>query len=198
MSILPPDHSFFGRLTSQFEVPASRSGAIRPFKGRNTMKRLSAFSLSAMMTLGLALLPGSTVAQQKSLKEQLVGAWTLVSCAAPGPIWCINPNGILVLDASGRYSLVFAARGRPKSSAASGNRNRAEIPAEEYKAVAQGVIANFGTWSVNEADETITMHRDGALFPSLEGTDFTQSVSLAGDEMKLGGGLVETVYRRVK
>jgi hypothetical protein len=162
------------------------------------MKRLSAFSLSAMTTFGLALLPGSTVAQQRSLKEQLVGPWTFISCVAPGPIWCVNPNGILILDASGRYSLMFAARGRPKSSGASGNRNRAEIPAEEYKAVAQGVIANFGTWSVNEADKTMTVHRDGALFPNLEGTDFTQSVILAGDEMKLVGAPVETVYRRVK
>ncbi len=36
-------------------------------------------SLSALTVLGLALLPGSAISQQKSLKEQLVGTWTLVS-----------------------------------------------------------------------------------------------------------------------
>jgi hypothetical protein len=43
------------------------------------MNRRSILSLSAITALGLAMLPGSAVSQQKSLKEQLVGAWTLVS-----------------------------------------------------------------------------------------------------------------------
>jgi hypothetical protein len=43
------------------------------------MNRRSIFTLSAITVLGLAFVPGSTVAQQKSLKDQLVGTWTLVS-----------------------------------------------------------------------------------------------------------------------
>jgi len=43
------------------------------------MKRFKVLCLAVSM-LGLALLPGSVVAQQKSLREQLVGAWELVSC----------------------------------------------------------------------------------------------------------------------
>jgi hypothetical protein len=34
-----------------------------------------------------------------------------------------------------------------------------------------GLAANFGTWSVNEADKTVTRHVEGALFPNIEGTD---------------------------
>ena len=37
-------------------------------------------TLSAITALGLALLPTGVVAQQGTLKQQLVGAWTLVSC----------------------------------------------------------------------------------------------------------------------
>ena len=37
------------------------------------MNRRNILSLSATAVLGLALLPGSAIAQQKSLKEQLVG-----------------------------------------------------------------------------------------------------------------------------
>jgi hypothetical protein len=67
--------------------------------------------------------------------------------------------------------------------------------------------ANFGTWSVNEADKTITRLFVGALNPANEGKAETKnSVSLSGDELKLGGqsslpsGEVRTnsVYRRVK
>ena len=31
-----------------------------------------------MMAVGMALLPTDTMAQQRSLKEQLIGTWTLV------------------------------------------------------------------------------------------------------------------------
>ena len=171
------------------------------------MKRFNVFILSAMM-LGFALLPGSTVAQQKSLKEQLVGAWTLVSCdrtttkGAKQP-YCVNSNGILILDASGRYAHMIAARDRPKLTVV----NRVDAPAEQFKAAAQGFLANFGTWSVNEEERTITRHYEGALLPNYEGTDSKMSVSLAGDEVTLtdpnpnadlDSGRIVSVYRRVK
>jgi hypothetical protein len=158
-----------------------------------------------MTVLGIALVPGSAVAQQKTLKEQLVGTWTLVSCdntsanGARQP-YCVNPSGILILDASGRYAIVIAARGRPKFSTG----NRLETPAAEFKATAMGLAANFGTWSVNEADKTITRHYEGAFAPNNEGTDAKSSISLAGDELKLVdpnpllGGRNESVYRRAR
>jgi hypothetical protein len=81
--------------------------------------------------------------------------------------------------------------------------NRAEVKPEEYKAtMAQGLLANFGTWSVNEAAKTLTTHLEGALFPNVEGSDVNVSVSLIGDELKTvgadpaaAGGIV---WRRAK
>jgi hypothetical protein len=74
-----------------------------------------------MTLLGLALVPSAAVSQQKSLKDQLVGAWTIVSrnsTAADGtkvqdPIGP-NPRGILILDASGRYAYIAGRPDRPK------------------------------------------------------------------------------------
>jgi hypothetical protein len=43
------------------------------------MNRLSILGIAATTALGLAILSGSVVAQQKPLTEQLVGSWTLVS-----------------------------------------------------------------------------------------------------------------------
>ena len=169
------------------------------------MNRRSILGISAMTAMGLAFVPSNAVSQQKSLKEQLVGAWTLVSCGstsangAKSP-QCANPNGILILDASGRYATVTANRDRPKFTTG----NRLEIPAEQFKATVVGFAANFGTWSVSEADKTMTMHYEGALFPNIEGAELKNSVSLTGDELKLAGaipvlgGRSETVYRRAK
>jgi hypothetical protein len=170
------------------------------------MNPLAVFSLSATLAVALASLPGSIVAQQRSLKEQLIGAWTLVSCevtrdGAKQP-YCAdsNPNGILIFDASGRYATMTAARGRPKFT---GGGNRSAASAEEYKAAAMGLVANFGTWSVNEADKTLAQHYEGALFPNVEGVDVKSTVSLSGDELKLitpipASATDQAVWRRAK
>jgi len=98
---------------------------------------------------------------------------------------------------------MIGSRGRPKLT----NNNRLDAPAEQFKAAAQGFVANFGTWSVNERDRTITRHYEGALFPNSEGRVGKMSVTLVGDELTLRDpnpppdldqGQVVTVYRRVK
>ena len=166
------------------------------------MKRRSILSISAMTVLGLALVPSSAVSQQKSFKDQLVGAWTIVSRDLTAPdgtkrqsvVVGSNPKGILILDASRRYAYVAGHPDRPKFKT-SGNA-RLEGTAEEFTAAVRTFIANFGTWSVNEADKTLTLREEGALVPPYEGTEFKESVSLAGDELKLSwnaaaGGRVE-------
>ena len=160
------------------------------------------------MVLGLVLWPGNTVARQESLKEQLVGAWDLVSCerttakGAKQP-YCVNSIGILMFDASGRYAHIIGASGRPKITTF----KRSDVPAEQYKAVAEGFLANFGTWSVNERDRTVTRHYLASMLPNYEGTDNKSSVKIVGDELtfdnpnprvNLDYGRVVTVYRRAK
>ena len=171
------------------------------------MKQLGVLTLSTMMVLGLAVLPGSTVAQQKTLKEQLVGAWTLVSndTFAPGGTkqqdFGANPKGILILDAGGQYALVVGRPDRPKFKA---TRNfRSEATVAEFAAAARAFGANFGTWSVNEADKTLIRQFEIALIPNNDRNETKASVSLAGDELKLtviptAGGRNDTVYRRAK
>jgi len=169
------------------------------------MLRRSILPFSAITALALALLPSSIVAQQGALKQQLVGTWMLVSCdlsanGARAP-FCVDPSGSLSLDANGRYIQMIAARGRPKSTT-TGVANRADVTPERYKAVAQGVVANFGTWSVNDADKTLTRKAEGALFPDAEGVETKFSVGLTGDEMKLvatdNPAAGATVWRRAK
>jgi len=162
------------------------------------MKRLSVLTLSVMLAIAMASFAGS-YAQQRIARTQLVGTWTLVSCVnAKGntPPFCVNPNGRIMFDAGGSYTTVIAAGGRPRLADAP----RAARSAEEYKSVAMGLVAGFGTWAFNEADQTVTFHVEGALFPQNEGTDEKYSVSLGGDELKAvgsdGGGL--SIWRRAR
>lgn len=132
---------------------------------------------------GIFAMPASA----QSLKEQLVGTWTLVSCTNPNFAPCAGNNGIQVFDAGGHYVTMIAARGRPKitSPNSPNGANRGEFTPEQYKSVAAGLFAQFGTWSFNESDKTVTIHPEGALFPNIEGTDWaTFTPSFSGDEMR--------------
>jgi Lipocalin-like domain len=162
------------------------------------MNRRSIISLSAMMALGLALLPGSAVAQQKTLKDQLVGTWTLVEA----PQWGPNPNGRLSLEANGRYSTILLRSDLAKYA----SNNRTQTTPQEDKATVQGVLASFGTYTVNETERTYTIHVEASSFPNWKGTDQKRIVvSITADELKvtnpapsIGGSPTQTVYKRVK
>jgi len=174
------------------------------------MNRRSILSLSAITALGIALLPGGAVAQQKTLKEQLVGTWDLVSNditprnGTKQPFYGAgaNPKGMLILDAGGRYASVLGRPDRPKFKAA--NRLQLDATLDELKTAILGFGANMGTWSVNEADKTLTRRFEIALIPNNEGTERKDSISLAGDVLTLvrtqadSGARTEAVYRRGK
>jgi hypothetical protein len=170
------------------------------------MNRRSILNISAMTALGFALLPSSIVAQQGTLKQQLVGNWTLVSFDITAPngtkrqVYGANPRGILMLDAGGRYAVVAGKPDRPKFKSP----GRATETTEELGAAARDFAANFGTWSVNEADKTLTRRLEGALRPDGEGTEQKTTVSLAGDQLTLTntnpatGNRADVVYRRAR
>jgi hypothetical protein len=171
------------------------------------MNRSVIIAISAISTLALGL-PSSALSQQKSLREQLVGSWMLVSNVTTGAdnikreLFGSNPNGILIVDAGGRYAAVQARPNRPKFK--EGGNTRLEVAAAELGEAARGFAANFGTWTVNEADKTFTRRYEGALFPNVEGTTTNAAVSLAGDELTLtvlgqpGVGRTDAVYKRAK
>ena len=74
------------------------------------MRALNIVRLSGLAALGLALLAGSAFSQQKSLKDQLVGSWTLVSASqttkdgGKSDRWGPNPKGRAIFEPDGRYS----------------------------------------------------------------------------------------------
>jgi Lipocalin-like domain len=167
------------------------------------MARSNFPGLFVIAALSFCLLSGGSLAQQRTLKEQLVGAWTLVSYErmASGTKQTIaNPKGILIFDAGGRYVMAGERGDRPKFKSAG------QATTEELAAATQDFFAaNFGTWSVSEADKILTQHFDGALRPNNEGTDVKSSISLTADELKLinvmplpTGASIEQVYRRAK
>jgi hypothetical protein len=169
------------------------------------MHRRSIFGFAAIAALGIILPPTAAVAQ--SLREQLIGAWDLVSIIATdkagnksdrrGP----NPKGLLIFDASGRYSILTSRAELPNFKIDNVNQGTPE----ENKSVMTGMIANVGTWSVDERTKTITSNVEAGSFPNLNGHSQTRVISLlTADELRyvngasVSGTIDEATWRRVK
>src|SRR3954470_1964007 len=120
------------------------------------------FRLSAILTLCLGLCGAPAAAQQTALKDQLVGTWTMVSTTSRfGP----NAKGQMILLPNGRYSFMISRAELPKFVANNVNQGTAEENATAVK----GAIANFGTWSVDEATKTLTTNVEASTYPNLNG-----------------------------
>ena len=164
------------------------------------------FGLSSTAALGISLLASGAFGQQKSLTDQLLGTWNLVShesVRADGsrsPVYGPNPKGIAVFDAGGHFIITVMRADRAKYAI--------EFPtegtAQENKDTAQGTMTYFGTYSVNEADHTIDLHIEASSFPNWNGTDQKRGFAIAGDQLTLGvralqtGGHADVVWTRAK
>jgi hypothetical protein len=171
------------------------------------MNRRIVITVSAATALGLAVLAAVSVAQQQSLKERLVGTWTFVSSVdvqkdgTKVDRWGSNPKGVFVFDTNGHYVLVINRSDLPKFASDRVDQGTAE----ENKAVMQGMIATFGTYSVNDADNVLTTQIDGGSFPNLYGKSQKRTItSLTAQELKWVnpsttiGTTAEVVWRRTK
>jgi hypothetical protein len=167
----------------------------------------SILGLSAIATLGLVVLPSNAVGQQTSLKDQLVGTWTVVSWdqtnkdGSKFQRFGTNPKGVNVFDANGRFVVIFARADLPKIA----SNNPSSPTPDEAKAITGGAIGYFGTYSVDEASKTITLRVEASSFPNIVGADQKRHITaLTKDELKysnpapLTGGTINVGMRRAE
>ena len=146
-----------------------------------------AMTTTALLCLAVGLSASDARAQQKSLKEQLVGTWTLVSSDQVRPDgsklkqFGANPKGINVFDANGRFFLIIASADNSRIAARDPNTTNQE----EVGGLIAESIAYYGTYTVNEGVNVITLHLDASTFPNQIGTDQKRTItSLTADELK--------------
>lgn len=120
--------------------------------------------LPLLMSLGLAWLavPAAAQTPAKSLKEQLIGHWQLVSVTVNDTTpYGANPQGSMFLDAGGHISVIVISAG--------GARN----------------ASYFGTYTVDDARKSMTIHIDGSSGNNgnANGRDVKRLLALKGDEL---------------
>jgi hypothetical protein len=171
------------------------------------MKRMISAVLTASALIFGVFIPGEEAVAQTA--KDLVGTWTLVSITLEqdgkktdfyGP----NPQGQLMYDANGNFSIIITRSDLPKFA----SNNRETGTGEENKAIVQGSLAYFGTYSVSETDKIITSHVESTTFPNWNGIDRKTSFNISGDELSthvvsgpltsIGTGTAYLVWRRAK
>ena len=171
------------------------------------MRTLAVIGLPAIFAAGAGLSPSSAAAQQKSLKEQLIGTWVIVQCevvqpdGSKGPlVFGSNPLGQFIFTDNGRFAFQVAA---DLPNFASGD-YRKTTP-EENKTVVEGSMAYFGTYAASDVDKTIALHVERSSIPNLNGTDGRRIVTaISPDELNwtnpapLGGGSISCANKRAK
>jgi hypothetical protein len=160
------------------------------------------------MTSVLALCLGMTLpAEAQSLKQQLVGTWTLVASetlrADGGKIdeYGQNPKGVLIFDNNDHYAVIIMRSDLPKIAA---NKADQGTP-QENQAIVAGLVTHFGTYAVDEANKTLISHIEASSFPNNDGNDQRRIiVLLTADELKYGlpttvtGTKAEVTWKRTK
>jgi hypothetical protein len=168
------------------------------------MNRRSIIALTTSVFLGLWI--GSALAQPKTLKEQLVGTWLLVSNTVTNPdgtkteTWGPNPRGIMVYDGTGHFTVTLT-RSDMKNIVAN---DRTKGTDAENKVIVSSSSAYFGTYTVDDAN-SITWKVEGSTYPNWVGSALKRTVAIAGDELTLGvptssgGGMpLVVIWRRAK
>jgi hypothetical protein len=140
----------------------------------------------AAALLTLALSAGAAAAQPAaSLKDQIVGSWNFVVAevtASDGKksfSFGETPKGILIFTPDGRFAQIHIAGDVPKIA----SNNRLTGTPEEYAGIMQRSLSVFGTYTVDEANKTVTYHIVSSSFPNWEGEAQTRTIDkLSADE----------------
>jgi lipocalin-like protein len=161
-------------------------------------------ALSLITLLGYALLPSGAIAQQKSLKEQLVGAWNLAAWERTAPdgskvhAYGTNPKGLAYYGADGRFFVIFTRGDLPKVAA----NDRAKATPEEAKALVEGAVAYSGTYTVDEPTKTINLRLEATTYPNQAQNQKRTITAISGNELKFinpgptAGGQIEVTLKR--
>jgi hypothetical protein len=157
--------------------------------------RITIFAISPLLLFAaLALSVGNSAAQST---KSVAGIYTIVSQPAFGD----NPRGQLILQRDGRFSLILARTTLPKIAAGA----RDKGTAEENKAIVGGSIAQFGKYTVDAKDKTITFDIETCTYPNWDGTSQKRLLKVSGDQLiytvsapSSGGSAIDVTWKRVK
>ena len=112
-----------------------------------------------------------------STSHPLVGTWRYVDATLDGKSTRPNGKGMIYYDPSGAM-MCQVSPGQVVAKAG------AKPTPEEALAALDGAIAYFGTFTIDEAAQTVTHHRQGSVQPG-DTADLVLKFTIDGDKLML-------------
>jgi hypothetical protein len=170
-------------------------------------------ALSFLWTISLCVPLGEAAAFDRGdaphpTRQQLIGAWRLVSIELSGPkgpivdlFYQAGSSGLIIYDSSGWMSVqitaphrrtwqVPASRSSPDASA-----HHALLKAAAFDTY----YAYHGTWTYDQAASVVTHHVEASLIPAEAGLNYAQTVTMETGHLIFTGrddGNGEVIVRR--
>jgi hypothetical protein len=163
------------------------------------MKHLTGVMLAMLAGLGARDMPAP------AHDFPLRGTWSLVAAdkILPGGALARDygerPNGRLIVDTQGRYSLQIFKSERVRFSSDS----KADGSADEFKSAVMGSSTHYGKVTIDEKAGQLVFSIEGSSFPNWEGTVQRRQYKLEGNELsyrvppRADGSIPVSVWRRV-
>lgn len=150
-----------------------------------------------------ALLFAPAIAFGQSLKDQIVGAWRTVSIynednGVKRHLYTDKPLGLVVFDSSGYVIQHLARPDIPKFAVD----NRLKGTDQEYRQVVQGMVASFGTYTVER--DTVSIRWISSSYPNRAGSTEKRVYKISGETMSAvnptasSGGTSYQTFTRAK
>jgi hypothetical protein len=165
-------------------------------------------TIRILAVLAAALAGSQAGAQQKSLRDQIVGTWNFVVAEVVAPDgkksfpFGETPKGVLIFTADGHFAQIHIASDVPKIA----SNNRLTGTPEEYATIMRRSLSVFGDYSVDEQKKTVTYKIVSATFPNWQGEAQERTIDkLTADEfvntnpnVAGGRGSASNYYKRAR
>jgi len=148
---------------------------------RSTLLRLSLTGMLAFSSLAQS--------GQPDISVHLAGTWTLAAADVKHPDgsqahdYGEHPEGLLMIDGGGRYSLQIFKSERTTFPA----EDKGNGAASDYQAAVMGSSTHYGTVIVDPNDMTLTFHMQDSSFPNWKGESQRRKFTLIGSELSYFG-----------
>ena len=158
--------------------------------------RIPSIALCAVVLLASAAYPA--LAQDKSFKESIIGAWLVTSVADVGENgqssdrWKGQTTGQITLGRTGRFTQILVGPAV------------ASMESDDPRKPDRLIVAHYGTYTYDAANKVINFKIEGSTYPNWTGTEQKRTIiSFAGDDLKWSvaasiGGMGEVGWKRAK
>ncbi|MFZ6760695.1 lipocalin-like domain-containing protein [Undibacterium sp. Ji50W] len=158
---------------------------LRSLASLNSLRSLLLICIASISCISL---PACALMQQDSdqneqAQKRLTGTWTLIGApeiradGSRGETFGANPQGLLIIDDTGRYSLQIYKAERTKFA----NGDKRKGSESEFRAAALDTSAHYGRCFIDVERNVLIFRIEHASFPNWDGSEQARQFELKAD-----------------